>query len=74
MGLASGVIGIWCAALTVRYRDFRHLVPFLLQLGIYVFLAGYGATTVPERYAGAYSSTRCRGIIDMYSLVTSARQ
>lgn len=63
--LAMG-IGIWCAALTVRYRDFRHLVPFLLQLGIYVSPVGYSATIVPERWRFAYSLNPMVGIIDGY--------
>ncbi|QPK64930.1 ABC transporter permease [Methylomonas sp. LL1] len=64
-GLSFG-IGIWCAALTVRYRDLRHLVPFLLQLGIYVSPVGYSATIVPERWRFEYSLNPMVGIIDGY--------
>ncbi len=64
-GLSFG-IGIWCSALTVRYRDLRHLVPFLLQLGIYVSPVGYSATVIPERWRFEYSLNPMVGIIDGY--------
>jgi len=63
--LALG-IGIWSAALTVRYRDLRHLIPFLLQLGIYVSPVGYSATIIPERWRFLYSLNPMVGIIDGY--------
>ncbi|WP_300156616.1 ABC transporter permease [Solidesulfovibrio sp.] len=63
--LAFG-FGLWGAALNVRYRDFRHLVPFLLQIGIYISPVGYSATLVPERFKILYSLNPMVGIIDMF--------
>ena len=65
VGLALAV-GIWAAAMTVRYRDLRHLIPFLLQLGIYVSPVGYTASIVPERWRLLYSLNPMVGIIDGY--------
>ena len=40
--------GIWLAALTVKYRDFRYVVPFLVQFGLYVSPVGFSSDVVPE--------------------------
>lgn len=73
--LAFG-FGLWGAALNVRYRDFRHLIPFLLQIGIYISPVGYSATLVPERFKVLYSLNPLVGIIDMFrwSLLGNATQ
>ncbi|MGH7442290.1 MAG: ABC transporter permease [bacterium] len=45
---------LWLSALTVRYRDFRYAVPFLVQFGLYVSPVGYGSAVVPLRYRALY--------------------
>jgi len=57
-------IGLCGAALNVRYRDFRHLIPFALQLGVYVSPVGYSAHLVPEKWRWLYSLNPMTGIID----------
>jgi ABC-type polysaccharide/polyol phosphate export permease len=37
------------ASLNVQYRDFRYIVPFLVQFGLYVSLVGFSSNIVPER-------------------------
>lgn len=71
--LAFG-LGIWCAALTVRYRDIRHLVPFILQLGVYVSPVGYSATLVPEKWRALYSLNPMVGIIDGFRWATLGKE
>jgi len=44
--LASMGIGLWLAALNVKYRDFRYVVPFIVQLGVYVTPVPYASETV----------------------------
>lgn len=61
--LALGV-GLLGAALNVRYRDFRHLIPFALQLGVYVSPVGYSASLIPEKWRLLYSLNPMVGIID----------
>jgi lipopolysaccharide transport system permease protein len=61
LALGAGLVG---AALNVRYRDFRHLIPFLLQLGVYISPVGYSASLVPERWRLLYSINPLVGIID----------
>ncbi len=40
--------GLWLTALTVRFRDFRFIVPFLLQLGVFLSPVGFSTSTVPN--------------------------
>lgn len=59
-------IGVWGAALNVRYRDIRHLIPFLLQLGLFASPVGYSTTIVPARWQFLYSINPMVGIIDSF--------
>ncbi|WP_160012580.1 ABC transporter permease [Rhizobium sp. 18055] len=66
VGVLSLGIGFWFSALTVRYRDFRHIVPFLLQLGIYASPVGYSTALVPERWVTLYYLNPIAGVIDAF--------
>ena len=57
-------LGLWTAALNVRFRDFRHLIPFLLQLGVYVSPVGYSSKVLPEKWKFLYSLNPMVGVID----------
>jgi lipopolysaccharide transport system permease protein len=46
-GAAFG-IGLWLCALNVKYRDFRYIVPFVVQFGFFLSPVGYSTTRVPE--------------------------
>jgi lipopolysaccharide transport system permease protein len=39
-------VGIWLSALTIRYRDFQHVVPFMVQFGLYATPIAYPAKTI----------------------------
>lgn len=56
--------GLWFAALNVKYRDFRYIVPFVLQLGLYVSPVGFSSGIVPERLRLVYSLNPMVGVID----------
>ncbi len=56
--------GIWLAALTVRYRDFRFIVPFIVQLGQYISPVGFSSEVILERWRLLYSLNPMVGIID----------
>ncbi len=47
--IASGA-GIWLAALNVKYRDFRYVVPFILQFGLYISPVGFSSDIVSEKW------------------------
>ena len=46
--LASLGPGLWIAALNVKYRDFRYVIPFILQFGLYVSPVGFSSSIVPD--------------------------
>ena len=56
--------GLWFAALNVRYRDFRYVVPFILQLGLYVSPVGFSSSIVPEQWRLLYAMNPMVGVID----------
>ncbi len=48
-GAAFGT-GLWLCALNVEYRDFRYIVPFIVQFGFFLSPVGYSTTRVPETW------------------------
>lgn len=61
---ASFGAGLWIAALMVEYRDFKIIVPFLVQFGFYLSPVGYQSSIVPESYRMLYSMNPVVGVID----------
>jgi lipopolysaccharide transport system permease protein len=61
---ATLAFGIWIAALMVEYRDFRFIVPFIVQFGLYLSPVGFQSSIVPSRYQLLYSLNPMVGIID----------
>jgi lipopolysaccharide transport system permease protein len=62
--LASFGFGLWFAALNVKYRDFRYVVPFVVQFGLYVSPVGFSSNVVPEKWRLLYSLNPMVGVID----------
>jgi lipopolysaccharide transport system permease protein len=62
--LASLGPGLWITALNVKYRDFRYIVPFIVQFGLYVSPVGFSSTVVPEKWRLLYSLNPIVGVID----------
>jgi lipopolysaccharide transport system permease protein len=62
-GSAFGVC-LWIAALMVHYRDFRFIVPFIVQFGLYISPVGFQSNVVPERFRLLYAVNPMVGIID----------
>ncbi|MEW6077409.1 MAG: ABC transporter permease [Thermodesulfobacteriota bacterium] len=56
--------GLWVAALNVKYRDFRYIIPFLVQLGLYISPVGFSSSIVPEKWRLVYSLNPMVGVID----------
>ncbi len=56
--------GLLITALNVKYRDFRYIIPFLLQLGIYVSPVGWSSSAVPPEWRLLYSLNPMVGVID----------
>jgi len=62
--LASLGPALWITALNVKYRDFRFVVPFIIQLGLYVSPVGFPSSLVPEEWRLLYSLNPMVGVID----------
>jgi lipopolysaccharide transport system permease protein len=62
--LASMGPALWITGLIVKYRDFRHIIPFVVQLGLYVSPVGYSSNVIPERWRLLYSLNPVVGVID----------
>jgi lipopolysaccharide transport system permease protein len=56
--------GLWLAALNVKYRDFRYIVPFITQMGLYVSPVGFTSAIVPAEWRLLYSLNPMVGVID----------
>ena len=64
---ASIGAGLWLAALNVKYRDFRYIVPFIVQFGLYISPVGFSSSVVFERFpqwGWIYSLNPMVGVID----------
>lgn len=56
--------GFWVAALAVEYRDFRYIVPFIVQFGLYISPVGFSSSIVPDHLRLLYSLNPMVGVID----------
>jgi lipopolysaccharide transport system permease protein len=61
---ASMGVGLWMAALNVEYRDFRYIVPFVVQFGLYISPVGFSSSIVPQQWRLIYSLNPMVGVID----------
>jgi lipopolysaccharide transport system permease protein len=57
-------LGLWFAALYVRFRDIRHFIPFITQLGMFVSPVAFSSSIVPERWRLLYSLNPMVSVID----------
>ena len=62
--LASVGPSLWITSLNVKYRDFRYVIPFIVQFGLYVSPVGFSSSVVPERWRILYSLNPVVGVID----------
>jgi lipopolysaccharide transport system permease protein len=57
-------VGVWLAALNVRYRDVRHAIPFLVQIWLFVTPVAYSSGLVPARWRPLYALNPMVGVVD----------
>lgn len=62
--LAAYGSSLLLAALNVKYRDFRYIVPFIVQFGLYISPVGFTSSVVPDRWRFLYSLNPMVGVID----------
>ena len=56
--------GLWITALNVKYRDFRYVIPFLIQFGLYISPVGFSSNVIPDQWRLIYSLNPMVGVID----------
>ena len=61
---AAFSLGLWFSALMVWYRDFRHVLPFVAQFGLYISPVGFTSDVVPDQWRLLYSLNPMVGVID----------
>jgi lipopolysaccharide transport system permease protein len=64
--LASLGPSLWVTAVNVKYRDFRYVIPFLVQFGLYVSPVGFTSSVVPHKWRLLYALNPLVGIIDAF--------
>jgi lipopolysaccharide transport system permease protein len=62
--LASLGAALLITALNVKYRDFRYIIPFIIQFGLYVSPVGFSSAVVPAQWRFWYSLNPVVGVID----------
>jgi lipopolysaccharide transport system permease protein len=66
--LISFGVGLFVTALNVRFRDFRYIIPFVVQFGIYVTPVGYSSAVIAQKYGDRtrfwFSLNPMVGVID----------
>ena len=55
---------LWITSLNVKYRDFRYIIPFIVQFGLYVSPVGFSSSVIPEKWRLLYSLNPVVGVID----------
>jgi len=56
--------GFLISALNVKYRDFKYIVPFIIQLGLYASPVGFSSDVIPNKWRFLYSINPMVGVID----------
>ena len=62
--LASLGPSLWLTSLNVKYRDFRFIIPFIVQFGLYISPVGFSSSVIPENWRLIYSLNPIVGVID----------
>jgi lipopolysaccharide transport system permease protein len=62
--IASIGPALWITSLNVKYRDFRYVIPFMVQFGLYISPVGFSSTMVPPEWRLLYSLNPVVGVID----------
>jgi lipopolysaccharide transport system permease protein len=57
-------IGLYLTAVNVKYRDFRYIIPFIVQFGLYISPVGFNSFVINDKYRMLYSLNPMVGVID----------
>ena len=62
--IASIGVGLYLTAMNVKFRDFRYIVPFIVQFGLYISPVGFNSNNIPEKWRLIYALNPMVGVID----------
>ena len=62
--IASIGVGLYLTAMNVKFRDFRYIVPFIVQFGLYISPVGFNSNNIPEKWRLVYALNPMVGVID----------
>jgi lipopolysaccharide transport system permease protein len=62
--IASAGPGLYLTALNVKYRDFRHIIPFIVQFGLFISPVGFSSDVIPSKWQWLYAINPMVGVID----------
>ncbi len=62
--ITSFGISLYLTAVNVKYRDFRYIIPFIVQFGLYISPVGFSSSIVPAEWKILYSLNPMVGVID----------
>lgn len=62
--IAAFGVGLYITALNVKYRDFRYIIPFIVQIGLYITPVGFSSSIVPAQWRLWYSLNPMVGVVD----------
>lgn len=62
--LAAFGSGLYITALNVKFRDFRYIIPFIIQIGLYITPVGFSSSVVPDKWRLLYSINPMVGVVD----------
>jgi len=62
--LTSFSLGLYLTAVNVKYRDFRYIIPFIVQFGLYVSPVGFSSNVIPTKWRLLYDLNPMVGVID----------
>jgi lipopolysaccharide transport system permease protein len=65
--------GVLLAALNVEYRDFRYVIPFIVQFGLYVSPVGFSSSVIPDKWRMLYSLNPMVGVIDGFRYAVTGK-
>jgi lipopolysaccharide transport system permease protein len=57
-------IGLYLTAVNVKYRDFRYIIPFIVQFGLYITPVGFSSSVIDSKYRIWYAINPMVGVID----------
>jgi lipopolysaccharide transport system permease protein len=64
--IISAGVGIWLSALMLRYRDVQHMIPFIVQIGLYATPIAYPSSMIPEVFQTIYHLNPMVGLIESF--------